>query len=747
MASDQITYDLKGDSKDLVSALKDAEKSFGSLSAASKKSAGDIEGEQKKVKKSTASMGQQFTDLAFDPLAAISKVSPEVAALGTSVAAVTATVAVFAAGFIAAAAAAAGLAYGLYEVTRAGQEAVQNLDEMGQSEYVSVDQRLQIEKANASLDALGVQFDRFVALLAADVAPTVIEVSQGLLSLAIQANDVFETFTSTGDALEWFANTVLKSLTLGISGPAIALDEFSLKALAASDDLGSMQPVIQTVSDALSGLLDLLKVFDAQDNLGQGRIDTLSKEGELTKEISDHRRELTSVSKKLADAEKATSDLRSAAAAKIKKDEEDAKKLADAKAKGIEAHRKELEDQKKAADEAAKAQQAGASAYIKLLAEIGAEGQKAAESLMTAEEKLQSSYDDTLTKIEAKKQEGIAAAQAAGGTYEEIAERVGDIQIAAAEAVLIRTKELEADKQSLYEDTAQKAADEAQKAADAQKAIDDAAAEEAATKAAEALQLQKDTNAARLDAAIALWDALTELAQQFFDADVERHQAELDRMDARKAYLKDNLSQMTSDYEDHKDSMSRADQLAAMDAIAAEKARIKTVNENIKKEEAAKQAAMTRAFRLQQLASLASIGMSTALAIMAALAPPPIGYGPVAGIPAGILIGGLGAAQAAGVLTQKPPELHAGGVVDEVQRTLLTGEGVANRTAMANPEFVAHQNAANRGQTYTPNQGQQAVYWNDRLLMQISTRNAKLGSSQMPSARLGTATHYSKRSR
>lgn len=57
-----------------------------------------------------------------------------------------------------------------------------------------------------------------------------------------------------------------------------------------------------------------------------------------------------------------------------------------------------------------------------------------------------------------------------------------------------------------------------------------------------------------------------------------------------------------------------------------------------------------------------SIGLSTAKAIMAALAPPPTGLGPVAGIPLSVVAGGIGALQLASVLAAPLPKAQRGKV-------------------------------------------------------------------------------------
>ena len=112
-----------------------------------------------------------------------------------------------------------------------------------------------------------------------------------------------------------------------------------------------------------------------------------------------------------------------------------------------------------------------------------------------------------------------------------------------------------------------------------------------------------------------------------------------------------------------------------------------------------KMAAAVRAFRAEQAAGVASVAMSTAQAIMAALVPPPVGYGPIAGAAAAAGLTALGAVQVAGIMAQEPPSFHTGGMVrgDETSAVLRKGEGVLTAQGVRQVGGPSGLNAANSG--------------------------------------------------
>lgn len=64
----------------------------------------------------------------------------------------------------------------------------------------------------------------------------------------------------------------------------------------------------------------------------------------------------------------------------------------------------------------------------------------------------------------------------------------------------------------------------------------------------------------------------------------------------------------------------------------------------------------------ERLFAAFSIGLSTTKAVMASLAPPPVGLGPIAGIPLSIVTGGIGALQLASVMAAPLPKAQRGKV-------------------------------------------------------------------------------------
>jgi hypothetical protein len=76
-----------------------------------------------------------------------------------------------------------------------------------------------------------------------------------------------------------------------------------------------------------------------------------------------------------------------------------------------------------------------------------------------------------------------------------------------------------------------------------------------------------------------------------------------------------------------------------------------------------------------------TIGIDTALAVMSALAPPPIGLGPVAGIPLGVATAAIGAIQLAAVLA-KPLPAYAFGTEDHVGGPAVLGDGGKHEMAV-----------------------------------------------------------------
>ena len=144
-----------------------------------------------------------------------------------------------------------------------------------------------------------------------------------------------------------------------------------------------------------------------------------------------------------------------------------------------------------------------------------------------------------------------------------------------------------------------------------------------------------------------------------------------------------NLQKLEKQLEDSSENMTAAEKKRHKERIEIEKQ------------------AITRAFRAQQAAAVAKIGMDTASAIMATFAQFgfPMGLGPA------ILMAGIGAVNAGLVLSEKPPTYHAGGMIvpgsapDEVQITAARGEAILNTQGVANAGGPNGINALNNGRS------------------------------------------------
>jgi hypothetical protein len=155
-----------------------------------------------------------------------------------------------------------------------------------------------------------------------------------------------------------------------------------------------------------------------------------------------------------------------------------------------------------------------------------------------------------------------------------------------------------------------------------------------------------------------------------------------------------------------------------------------------------------KAWKAAQAAQISATVINSAAAMVAFLAPPPMGLGPVAGaIAAAIAAGGM-AASIATIATQKPPKFHQGGIVapprQEVGAMLETGEGVIRREAMMQPGAAATVERMNAGGTTA---GQpMAVYLNDRLVDVLVARAERTDAqSRRGLAMVGTRTMYDRR--
>lgn len=106
--------------------------------------------------------------------------------------------------------------------------------------------------------------------------------------------------------------------------------------------------------------------------------------------------------------------------------------------------------------------------------------------------------------------------------------------------------------------------------------------------------------------------------------------------------------------------------------------------------------------RAKMMAAFSTI-INTASAVLGALAPPPVGLGPVLGIPFAVAAGASGALQLATILAAPLPEYFTGGFTGsggkyEPKGVVHGNEFVANSDALANPNLLPVFNAIDQAQ-------------------------------------------------
>jgi hypothetical protein len=97
-----------------------------------------------------------------------------------------------------------GLVVGFVELVRSADEAKKRIEEINGQDLITADQIDQVNRANASLDALGLIVDAFVVQLVADFAPTIERTAIVLLDLSHNALLAFEAFSDGRDLIEQF---------------------------------------------------------------------------------------------------------------------------------------------------------------------------------------------------------------------------------------------------------------------------------------------------------------------------------------------------------------------------------------------------------------------------------------------------------------------------------------------------------------------------------------------------------------
>lgn len=237
-------------------------------------------------------------------------------------------------------------------------------------------------------------------------------------------------------------------------------------------------------------------------------------------------------------------------------------------------------------------------------------------------------------------------------------------------------------------------------------------------------ETEKDALAARVDAAIELGADEVEAAEVYQERLAELEAERIETIKELEADLAEERAQQVA--QQVNDAMSvanaytdlgraataavvndRMKQGAKLQAflVANEENLSKAQKKRIRQSLEKQQEAVTKAFRAQQAADIAGIGMSTAAAIMRAYASI---KDPVSASVAAAAIAALGGVQAGVVASTSPPTFDLGGMVPmgtqagsgrHVGATVEAGEGVLTRQgvrAIGGEEAVA---AANRGQS------------------------------------------------
>lgn len=170
-----------------------------------------------------------------------------------------------------------------------------------------------------------------------------------------------------------------------------------------------------------------------------------------------------------------------------------------------------------------------------------------------------------------------------------------------------------------------------------------------------------------------LWELRNEEAQLGADNRIEIEERMKDALIQLQQQIFQSIGEITSNFSAAEDArlQNQLDKLQAQrdrdlelagdnaDAKLAIEQEFTQKSEQIQKQQAAnrkKQAILEKGIAAFQ------IGVNTAQAIIAALAPPPVGLGPVAGIPLGVVIGAIGALQLAAVLSKPVPTFAEGGI-------------------------------------------------------------------------------------
>lgn len=213
--------------------------------------------------------------------------------------------------------------------------------------------------------------------------------------------------------------------------------------------------------------------------------------------------------------------------------------------------------------------------------------------------------------------------------------------MAAIEA-LLQSEELSAEKRAEFE----------RQLSDLKLRISNITTESFIEKEGEKVQAVKLSTEEILSISSDLANALSDLASAIFDARIQKIDEEIAANDEKYNRILEN------------EVLSETQRKEIQDKQEFERQEL----EKKKKKEQRKQAILAKA------TTALTIGLSTAAAIIGALAPPPVGLGPLAGIPLSIAVGAIGAIQLAAALAAPIPK-YAKGTEDHPGGWAEVGEG------------------------------------------------------------------------
>ena len=341
------------------------------------------------------------------------------------------------------------------------------------------------------------------------------------------------------------------------------------------------------------------------------------------------------------------------------------------------------EVQKKAAAEREKADRAAEAAGRKRLA---ADREAAAEEKKRADER-QREFDEQMDAIGSltdlfrdASSDQVDAYQAIANEERERMDRLREI-----EGVLGESAATEAAAQEIraraYRDASAQIVEDARALQEQVAEIEAQAIEAAAAATEQRKQLWRDVGAVALD----MYGNLSSAAGDLFGLELD-YQARLGA--AVRDRLNGELQQRADLAQQIRDAGSEEERAALERDAALLESKIDASQQAL-----IEQRETTRKlFNAQKALSIGSILMTGAQGAIAALAPPPVGAGPLFGAALAVTVGAATAAQVAVAASQQAPQFHDGGLFqgsgggytrgpDEVQATLRTGESVLNTRA------------------------------------------------------------------